>query len=307
MNRKTYCESADLNYQSNQALIVRRSMVAFYVLAIFAILVCGTNQRVHAAEVIEQFDVIIEVEANGTLTVTETIRVRAEGREIKRGIYRDISLAFIDDEGCHRQATFKLLDVRRDGRPQPYFTERNYSGIRINAGEQNVFLQPGTYTYRFRYEYGRQIRFLADHDELFWNVTGNEWAFPIRSASVTIRLPQNAAPVHWTAYTGYFGERGRDWRGEVASDGALRVTSTRPLALGEGLSVVVKIPAGLVQPPPGRQQLEDASVVTECRDFATALKFRRPLPEQGHADALGILVGAQGDRDAEKTGMKRLP
>ena len=206
MNRKTYCESADLNYQSNQALIVRRSMVAFYVLAIFAILVCGTNQRVHAAEVIEQFDVIIEVEANGTLTVTETIRVRAEGREIKRGIYRDISLAFIDDEGCHRQATFKLLDVRRDGRPQPYFTERNYSGIRINAGEQNVFLQPGTYTYRFRYEYGRQIRFLADHDELFWNVTGNKWAFPIRSATATIRLPQNAAPVHWTAYTGYFGE-----------------------------------------------------------------------------------------------------
>ncbi len=67
-----------------------------------------------AAEVIEQFDAVMKVGADGTLTVSETIRVRAEGREIKRGIYRDNPLAFIDDEDRHRQVTFKLLDVRLD-------------------------------------------------------------------------------------------------------------------------------------------------------------------------------------------------
>jgi len=35
------------------------------------------------------FDSRVEVRPDASLVVTETIRVRAEGREIKRGIYRD--------------------------------------------------------------------------------------------------------------------------------------------------------------------------------------------------------------------------
>ncbi len=34
----------------------------------------------------------IEVHADGWLTVTETIRVRAEGQQIRRGIYRALDL-----------------------------------------------------------------------------------------------------------------------------------------------------------------------------------------------------------------------
>jgi uncharacterized membrane protein YgcG len=211
------------------------------------------------------------------LTVSETIRVRAEGREIKRGIYRDFPLTFLDDQSRKRQVTFKLLDVTRDGRPEPHFTKRNAAGIRIYAGEENTFLQPGVYTYRFRYETGRQIRFLTDHDELFWNVTGNEWAFPIQSATATIRLPQEAAPVRWTAYTGYFGDRGGDWRGEVASNGTLRVASIRPLAAGQGLSVVAEIPAGLVARPSGLMRL-----------YYMLLDFRRFI--LGGLGAIGVLA-----------------
>ncbi len=127
-----------------------------------------------AAEIIERFDAQIDVAPNGNLAVTETIRVRAEGRQIKHGIYRDFPLTFLDDQDRRRQMTFKLIDVSRDNRPEPHFTKRSGTGIRIYAGQESVFLQPGTYTYRFRYETGRQIRFLADHDQLFWNVTGNE-------------------------------------------------------------------------------------------------------------------------------------
>jgi uncharacterized membrane protein YgcG len=230
-----------------------------------------------AAEIIERFDSAIDVAADGTLTVTETIRVRAEGREIKRGIYRDFPLTFTDDQDRRRQVTFKLLGVARDGRPEPHFTKRSATGIRIYAGEESVFLQPGSYTYRFRYRTGRQIRFLADHDELFWNVTGNEWSFPIQSATATIRLPQEAAPVRWTAYTGSFGERGRDWRGEVSSIGTLRVATTRPLAPRQGLSVVAEIPAGLVARPSGLMRL-----------YYALLDYRRFI--FGGLGAIGVLA-----------------
>ena len=230
-----------------------------------------------AAEIIERFDARIDVAPNGNLTVTETIRVRAEGREIKRGIYRDFPLTFLDDQDRRRQVTFKLIDVTRDNRPEPHFTKRSGAGIRIYAGQESVFLQPGIYTYRFRYETGRQIRFLADHDELFWNVTGNEWAFPIQAATATIRLPQYAAPVRWTAYTGYPGTRGRDWRGQIASNGVLRVASTRPLAPGEGLSFVAEIPAGLVARPTGLMRL-----------YFALLDYRRFI--LGGLGAFGVLA-----------------
>ncbi len=213
-----------------------------------------------AAEIIERFESAIDVAPDGTLTVTETIRVRAEGRQIRRGIYRDFPLTFLDDRDRRRQVTFKLLDLTRDGRPEPHFTRRSSAGIRIYAGEESTFLQPGTYIYRFRYRTGRQIRFLAEHDELFWNVTGNEWAFPIRFATATIRLPEGAAPSRWTAYTGRFGDRGRDWQGEVSSIGTLRVSATRSLAPGEGLSVVAEIPPGLVARPSGLTRLYFALV-----------------------------------------------
>jgi uncharacterized membrane protein YgcG len=249
---------------------------ALAVAALVLAAVPGTGGA-RAAEIIERFDAQIVLAPNGDLTVTETIRVRAEGREIKRGIYRDIPLTFIDDQDRRRQVTFKLIDVSRDGRPEPHFTKRSGAGIRIYAGKESVFLQPGTYTYRFRYRTGRQIRFLADHDELFWNVTGNEWAFPIQSASATVRLPQEAAPVRWTAYTGYSGDRGRDWNGQIASDGALKVASTRPLAPGEGLSVVIEIPAGLVARPSGLMRL-----------YFALLDFRRFI--LGGLGAIGVLA-----------------
>ena len=140
---------------------------------------------VRAAEAIEDFVAQIDTAPDGELTVTETLRVRAEGREIRRGIYRDFPLTFRDAQNVRRQVTFDLIDVTRDGRPEPHFTRRNGDGIRIYAGEEKVLLRPGTYTYRIRYRTGRQIRFLADHDELFWNVTGNDWAFPIQSATAT--------------------------------------------------------------------------------------------------------------------------
>ncbi len=223
------------------------------------------TQDVHAAEVIERFDSEVEVAADGTLTVTETVRVLAEGREIKRGIYRDFPLSFRDGRDERRKVSFELLGVTRDGRPEPYFTRNNYAGVRIYAGQEKVLLRPGTYTYVFRYRTSRQIRFLADHDELFWNVTGNEWTFPILSATSSIRLPDHAAPVRWTAYTGSFGARGDAWRGDIASDGALQVETTRPLGPQQGLSVVAEIPRGLVAQPSDAARLQHA--LLDYREF----------------------------------------
>ncbi|MCK9908938.1 DUF2207 domain-containing protein [Microbacteriaceae bacterium K1510] len=203
-----------------------------------------------AAEVIHSFDSTVVLAKDGELTVTERIRVRAEGSAIRRGIFRDFPLTFTDAQGKLREVSFTLLDVTRDGKPEPHFTERkNNTVLRIYAGDKDTLLQPGDYTYVIRYRTARQVRWFDGKPELNWNVTGNFWTFPISAASYRLELADGMRPTRWTAFTGPRGARGTDWRGAINGDGALTVSTTRPLRAGDGLTVVAALPDGAVMPP----------------------------------------------------------
>src|SRR5690606_29816895 len=132
-----------------------------------------------AAEYIRSYHSEIEVAADGRLTVTETITVNAEGRDIRRGIFRDFPLTMEDEEGRTVRVGFDVLSVTRDGRPEAWHTERVTGGIRIYAGSQDTLLQRGEHIYAITYTTDRQVRYFGDHDEVYWNVTGNGWMFRI--------------------------------------------------------------------------------------------------------------------------------
>jgi uncharacterized membrane protein YgcG len=219
------------------------------------LVVIGIAAPVEAEEQILRFESAVSVGGNGVLDVVETIEVRAEGDRIRHGIYRDFPLTFLGDNGASHSVSFRLLDITRDGAAEAHHSASNADGIRIYAGDEDVVLEPGVYTYRFHYQTGRQIRFLPDHTELFWNVTGNDWDFPILSATSKIVLPNDAVPSRWAAYTGRYGERGRAFTGSVRGINTLTVETTGTLAPGEGLSVVAEIPPGVVALPTALQSL----------------------------------------------------
>jgi hypothetical protein len=202
-----------------------------------------------AAEVIHSFNSDMQVAKDGELTVTETLRVRAEGNAMRHGIYRDFPLTFRDAGSGLREVTFSLIAVSRDGFREPYHTERTHGFIRIYAGDKDVLIRPGEYTYTFSYRTGRQVRWFDQKPELNWNVTGNFWNFPIETATYRLHLVDGAAPLRWTAFTGRAGARGTDWRGDIGGDGTLTVSTTRRLAPGEGLTVVAALPENAVEPP----------------------------------------------------------
>ncbi|MES9960109.1 MAG: DUF2207 domain-containing protein [Sedimenticola sp.] len=199
----------------------------------------------------------IRVEADGSMTVEETIRVRAEGRQIKRGIYRDFPTDYQDRLGNDYRVGFELIDVLRDGVSEPHHTERIGNGIRIYAGSRDIFLQQGVYTYTFSYRTTRQLGFFDNHDELYWNVTGNGWAFPIDRATARVTLP-TAIPtdqVSVEAYTGLQGTQGRSYTARVDYDGRALFETTRPLGRNEGLTIVAGWPKGHVHEPDARERL----------------------------------------------------
>ena len=199
----------------------------------------------------------IHIVADGSMIVSETIKVNAEGNRIRRGIYRDFPTNYRDRYGNRINVLFKPIDVSRDGQPEPWHDERLSNGIRVYFGDANVMLNSGEHTYVFRYETTRQLGFFEDHDELYWNVTGNGWDFIIDSASAEVRLPGSPerSRLKVEGYTGPQGSKAQDYKSKIDADGNAQISTTRALMPGSGLTVVVSFPKGIIAAPDMNQKL----------------------------------------------------
>ncbi|MEE4303351.1 MAG: DUF2207 domain-containing protein [Wenzhouxiangella sp.] len=211
-----------------------------------------------AEERIVEFASDIEVMPSGELEVTETITVVAEGRDIRRGIYRDFPTRYEDRYGERTTVPFELVSVRRNGELEDRRVESISNGVRIYMGSEGRTLEPGEHTYTLVYRTGWQIGFFEDFDELYWNVTGNAWGFPIEQVSAVVNLPSGASAedLRLDAYTGRQGEKGDAAVGEVVSPGRVRFETTERLAPREGLTIAVGFPKGLVREPTAAERRE---------------------------------------------------
>jgi uncharacterized membrane protein YgcG len=217
-------------------------------LCILLFLACGIAAG-QAQEVIRAFTSDVTVGADGQLTVRETITVRAEGNQIRRGILRDFPTTYTRPDGSRVRVGFEVLAVQRNGRAEPYAVEGVSNGKRVRIGDKDVFLTFGEHTYDIYYTTDRQIGFFNDYDELYWNVTGNGWTFPVLNAVVIIRLPAGADVERHALYTGASGESGSDAEVITAHGDRFAARTTRALGEGEGFTVAVAWQKGIVAPP----------------------------------------------------------
>jgi uncharacterized membrane protein YgcG len=215
------------------------SLISFWIM--------GTNPTL-AVEVIENFESDIWVHSDASLTVREAITVNAEGKQIKRGIFRDFPTDYKDRFGNSVRVDFDVEKVTRDGAEEPFHTVRQGNGIRVYIGDKNTYIQKGQHKYVLKYKTTRQIGFFESFDELYFNITGNGWAFEIENASGRIHLPAGAEVLKATAYTGYQGEAGSNYTRQDFTDGVAFQTTT-PLAPQQGLTIGVAWPPGFVNKP----------------------------------------------------------
>ncbi|MBC7358221.1 MAG: DUF2207 domain-containing protein [Desulfacinum sp.] len=230
--------------------MIRRLLQTAWALLVPALLwVAPAPASAAETEKILHFHSTILIEADSSLTVTESITVQALGRTIKRGIVRDFPTTYKDRYGNTVRVGFEVVEVRRDGRPEPYHMRPASNGVRIYIGRKDVFLKPGVYRYEITYRTTRQLGFFPEYDELYWNVTGTDWTFPMERVTARIRLPEGASLVQYAAYTGPAGARGKDFRFSSEGGGWVTFETTRPLKPREGLTVAVAWPKGFVAEP----------------------------------------------------------
>lgn len=193
----------------------------------------------------------VSIRTDGSLEVRETIRARAAGTEIRRGIYRDFPTRYEGPNKRGHTVPYDVVAVARDGRPEKWHTAGVDNGVRVYIGDKNVLVEPGEHTWELTYRTNRQLGYFELHDELYWNATGNGWVFPIDRAEARVTLPADPpGDPSLEAYTGAQGSRERDYRAswEAASRTAVFRT-TRPLAPQEGLTIVVGWPKGIIAEP----------------------------------------------------------
>jgi uncharacterized membrane protein YgcG len=224
--------------------------------ALLAIVLCLFTAVSWADERILDYRSDIRVNADSSLDITETLRVRAEGRDIRRGIYRDFPTRYRDRFGNHVQVEFLPLSVLRNGQSEAWHSEERSNGVRVYAGSASRLLEPGIHEYRLAFRTNRQLGYFRDHDELYFNAVGTGWAFPIDHAEVTVTLPFDVRPeqLELHAYMGFYGSKEQNASKTMLPDGRIRFETTRGLAPGEGLTVSVSWPKGRVAEPGAEQK-----------------------------------------------------
>ena len=252
----------------------------------------------HADERIHSFHSDILVHPDGWIEVTETITVEAEGDRIRRGIYRDLYTEYRDKFGNDHICDIEPLSVLRNDLPEDFHTVDIDRGIRTYFGHRDRLLAHGTHTYSFRYRASRMLGFFDDHDELYWNVTGFDWAFPIDKATATVRLDFDVAKsdIGFEAYTGPFGSTGKEYDARIDAEDAVNFTARDRLSAVNGLTIVVTWPKGLVDEPTDLDRLgwlinDNRNLLVALAGFVLLLIYYVPVwRSHGRDPEEGIIV-----------------
>lgn len=217
----------------------RRAIVFFLALLAAAWPALARQLTIHS------FDVQIDVHADSTIDVTEILEIKFEGTW--NGIYRTIPVEYRTNEGFNYTLFLEPEGVTDDnGNALKYEVNHQGSYKRFKIYVPNAV--NATRTVIIRYRVLDAIRFFADHDELYWNITGNEWDEPIENATARIELPTGVTGLHATAFSGTFGSRGQE--AEVKVEGnVVQVRMQRPLFYHEGLTAVAGWDTGFTHPP----------------------------------------------------------
>jgi len=200
-------------------------------------------------EVINHFHSTVHIQPSGAIVVTEAITANCLGEHIRHGIYRDLPVKYQKGLLLSFNPSFKLLDVQIDGNKAPYHTKDLGSYIRIYIGSKDHFISKGLHTFQLTYEMSRMVNYFDNFDELYWNVTGDQWDFPILKAVATVILPKPSKFLRYASYTGPRGAKDTMAKATEVTDKHITFETSMPIYPKEGFTIAVAWPKGIVYEP----------------------------------------------------------
>jgi hypothetical protein len=256
---------------------MRRCLPFVLAVAIAAIALAPAKPRHAFADegwVIDSYDVVYNVQADGTINATETIHADF-GSLSKHGIFRYFYTAvpcgdpiagaqqpvYDCPSGSNREYDYSIKSVSRpDGSKWKYDVSESQGKLTVKIGDADVLISgPQDYviTYTIRGAFDRY----DDHDELYWDASGT-WPVTISSFSMTVNLP-DGADARALCYEGPDGSN--EQCQAVASGNTIMYTSARALSENEQVTIVAGWQQGIVEVGP--PQLQDRATVSDFLTF----------------------------------------
>lgn len=253
----------------------RASLWLAAIIVLAALTVPFASDEAHAQDTgwtIERFHSDMAIQPDTSLLVTEEIDVDFAGLQ-KHGIFRELKVRFNYNSRHERVYGLTVLSVTNaDGKSWPYTRERNGANERIKIGDPDRTVS-GHQSYRIAYRLTNALNPFPDHDELFWNTTGDQWSVPILRASATARLAGGGLE-QAACFQGYAGAK--DPCSLAEAPDVIRYDATIPFQPGQQLTIVAGIRKGAIAEP-------SIALEKKPRDPTQFFEMRNPLTFGGTA------------------------
>lgn len=225
-------------------------MRRLFAFIIAGFLLCVPFFTVHADDItgehIVSFEQTSVVNKDGTVDITEKIAYDF-GDAYRHGIFRTIP--YVKKAESDRKFKFSLTNIsvtNEKGKKYLYSMSLDQANVTIKIGDPDRTVT-GVNTYVISYRIGGALSYFKDHDEFYWNVTGDKWNVPISSATAMITLPDsiNAGQTNTACYTGSYGSTltGCNAKADI---NRFVFTTKGPLSANQGLTTAVSFPKGFV-------------------------------------------------------------
>jgi hypothetical protein len=229
----------------------RSKLRLFRVVAFCVFLFCAQFAAAKSWRVAD-FNDKISVHENGSAEVNERITLAFVGEW--HGIHRLIPIEYPGPQGTNYTLFLNVTAITDGNGGKLKYESSTANGFR----DLKIYIPEAidaTRTVEIDYTVRNGMRFFEDHDEFYWNVTGNDWPVPIDHASANVTFPESAAgSLRAQAFTGVYGsaERGAsaDVRGSEVS-----FETNNPLPMRGGMTIDVFIPKGILKEPGGFTRL----------------------------------------------------
>jgi hypothetical protein len=221
----------------------------------------------------ERYDVVIAVQPDGGLVVTETVIFRFEGGPFTY-VFRDLEYANLDSIG-QAQATLDGLALPPGTGPGQVEIE---TGRPLKVTWHFAPTSDATHTFGLTYRVLGAVRQAADGDTLIWRAIPEEHDYPIDSSTIRVEYAPGVAPQGAPTLTGSDAV-------SVDTAGQAATLTTGPIDDDQPVDVTVRFPAGsLIGAPPAWQTAQ-----AQRAELA-----RQALPVGFAAAAITGLLGLAG-------------
>ena len=228
----------------------------FSILFMFMVMFLFNSSRLDAvilhSEKIRNYEVTVQINKNGTLTVNEVIDYQF-GEEFKHGIYRDIPLRSKRFGFDVHKSFIKMNWIKRDGKDEEYTKNHFYEGIRYRIGSETelVNLYKTESVYELNYDIYNAVFEKDGIYQVYYNAIGQFWNVPIEQASVIIRFPDGQKIKKneiekLEVYTGSYGEKGENY--DILENDEKIYISTKELEAKNGLTFMLNLKTDKISP-----------------------------------------------------------